>query len=124
MSSTQTQKNDSARSQSIAIDVRANDLVHIGTDTRGHNHYHDVQRDRIVVVDAEHDEYEPDDSALVRRSLVVSPDDVVHVQREGPTEDIVRYLRFVAEHVDEREWTAVHVTVIDDGLFATLGGGA
>jgi hypothetical protein len=122
MSSKQQPKNGSTRC--IAIDVRANDLVHIGTDTRGHNHYHDRQRDRIIVVDADHDEYEADDSVLVRRSLVVDADDVVHVQYKGPTEDIVRYLRFVAEHVDEREWVDVHVTVIDDELLATLGGGA
>ena len=122
MSSKQQLKSGSTRC--IAIDVRANDLVHIGTDTRGHNHYHDVQRDRIVVVDEVHDEYEPEDSALVRRSLVADAGDVVEAIYEGPTDDIAAYIRFVAKYVGERDWMDIHVTVIDDELLATLGGGS
>jgi len=126
MSLHETTDNDCGITQdgSVRVDVRANDLVHIGTDTRGHNHYHDAQRDRILVVNAEHEEYEPEDSVLVRRSLVVDAADVVHVQREGATDDVAQYLRFVADHVDGREWTEVTVTVIDESLLAALGGGA
>jgi hypothetical protein len=122
MSSTQQPKSDSDRS--IALDTRANALVHIGADTRGHNHYYDEDRDRILVVDAEHDEYTRDDGVLVRRSLVADAGDVVEVLRDGPTDDVAAYLRFVADHVDDRDWVSIHVTVIDDELLATLGGGA
>jgi len=112
---------DADGTDGIAVDVRANDLVHIGTDTRGHNHYHDAQRDRILVVDAEHEEY--DRGIFRRRSLVVDAADVVHVQTDGAVDDTRRYLQFVADHVDGRDWDEVHVMLIDEALGAALGGG-
>jgi len=103
----------------IALDVPANDLVHIGTDTLGRNHYYDGQRSRILVVDAEHDEYTR--GAMVWRRLVVGAANVEHIQTDGPTDDLETYIQFIAEEVDDREWDGETVELID--LNALLGGG-
>jgi len=114
MSSTQQPKSDSDRS--IALDTRANALVHIGTDTRGHNHYYDEDRDRILVVDAAHDEYSREDSVAIRRSLVVAPDDIVRIITDGNTDDLEQYLWYVHKEVDGRQWATIEVSIVGGDL--------
>jgi len=123
MATTQEQKSDSAQTQDVAIDVRANDLVHIGTDNHGHNHYYDKQRDRILVVDGKHDEYTRDGSALVRRSLVVGATNVEHIQTEGNTDALDNYIKFIHEDVESREWERIETQLVDlNGMLAGIGG--
>jgi len=112
MSTTERKTVNSIEPDDVAIDVVANDLVHIGQDTQGHNHYFDRQRERVLVVDAEHDEYTRDGSALVRRHLVASAEDVEHIQTEGDTDDLQRYVEFVAKRVEGRDWATVKVSIL------------
>lgn len=110
-----TEQRTGTETEDIAIDVRANDLVHIGIDTKGFSHYLDQQRGRILVVDATHDEYTRDGSALVRRRLVVGAEDVDHVQKDGDTAALKKYVQFVAARVDDRAWESIAVEFIDLG---------
>jgi hypothetical protein len=118
MSTKPQTKKDSAQAQDIAVDVRANDLVHVGIDSQGDNHYLDVQRDRIIVTAATHDEYTNDGSVVCRRSLVAGAADVERVIDFGDS-DLRDYVQFVAARVDDRDWESVTVTFID--LNAVLG---
>jgi hypothetical protein len=116
--SVDTSRSDNGIEQEdVAIDVPANDLVLIGRDDRGFNHYFDARRERILVVDATHEEYTPEGSIRVRRRLVAGAADVEHVQTEGDVSDHDSYVRFLDEEVDDRNWTSIEVTVIGAELF-------
>jgi hypothetical protein len=117
MSTTEPPKENSIEQEDVAIDVPANDLVHIGQDDRGFNHYYDAQRERILVVNAEHEEYTPENSIRVRRRLIVAAADVEHVQTEGDVSDHGSYVEFIAKEVGDRDWTDVEVTVIGGEIF-------
>jgi hypothetical protein len=117
MSVDTTQRNNDVEQADVAIDVPANDLVHIGRDDRGYNHYYDARRERILVVDAAHEEYTPANSIRVRRQLVAGAADVEHVQTEGDVDDHDHYVRFLEEAVEDRHWTTVEVTVIGEQIF-------
>jgi hypothetical protein len=101
----------------VAIDVPANDLVLIGRDDRGFNHYYDARRDRIIVVDATHEEYTPEGSIRVRRRLVADAADVEHIQTEGDVGDHDHYVEFIAKEVEDRDWASIEVTVIGGEIF-------
>lgn len=117
MSVDTTRSDNGIEQEDVAIDVPANDLVLIGRDDRGFNHYYDAQRERILVVDAEHEEYTPEGSIRVRRRLVAGAADVEHVQTEGDVSDHDHYVRFLDEEVEDRDWTDVEVTVIGGEIF-------
>jgi len=114
MATKQPTKNDTAQldTEDVAIDVAANDLVHVGEDTAGYNHYYDRGRDRIVVTDATHEEYTPEDSILVCRRLEADG---------GAVEEIVNdvdgrleaYVQYVLARVDDRTWEEVTVDFLD-----------
>lgn len=111
MSRTQPTVEDST-ARGVAIDVRANDLTHIGTDDLGAQHYYDAQRDRIVVVETTAEEYTREGSALVRSRLVADASEVVDVIDAGG-KDPSDYVEYVADHVDTRDWAAIQLTEID-----------
>lgn len=116
-----TNESTDTETDDIAVDVAANDLVLIGTDNQGDNHYLDVQRQRILVVDTTHEEYTR--GAAVRRRLVAEASEISHIQTDGDTEDLLKYILFVDRRVDGREWESVIVDLIDtDGLLAGIGG--
>lgn len=119
MSTTNDTAENTVEQSDIAIDVAANDLVHIGTDTQGFEHYYDVQRDRIIVVDASHDEYVPEDSIMVRRSLVASASavDAIVGDVDGRLGD---YAIYIDDHVADRDWARFRVNLLDAS--AMLGG--
>lgn len=122
MATKQAPKNDSAQTRDIAIDVLANDLVHLGLDSDGQNHYYDSQRDRIVVTGETHDEYTRDESALVRRSLVAGAATVEEVV-DDIDGDLKTYLQFVASSQVERSWESITVEFVDtDKLLGSVGG--
>jgi len=124
MSVDTTQRENGIEQEDVAIDVPANDLVLIGRDDRGHNHYYDARRDRVLVVDAEHEEYTPEGSIQVRRRLITGAAHVEHVQTDGETRDLKHYVRFVDEAVDDREWALIAVTTISADPFDVIGTGA
>jgi hypothetical protein len=106
----------------VAIDVVANDLVHIGVDSKDLNHYYDEQRDRIIVTSERHEMYSRDGSVLVRRQLVADADAVETVvdDVEGALND---YVLYVAAHVNDRDWVRVTVDLLDAaGLMDGIGG--
>jgi hypothetical protein len=117
MSVDTTRRENGIEQEDVAIDVPANDLVHIGRDDRGFNHYYDAQRDRILVVDATHEEYTPEGSLLVRRRLVAGAADVEHIQTEGDVSDHDHYVEFIAKEVEDRDWADIEVTVIGGEIF-------
>lgn len=107
--------------EDIAIDVAANDLIHIGTDNQGDNHYLDAQRSRILVVDTTHEEYTR--GVVVRRRLVAEASEISHVQTDGDIEDLKKYVLFVDRRVEGRDWETVVVDFIDfGGLLSGVGG--
>lgn len=110
---TQTAK-EAVEQSDVAVDVLANDLVLLGTDSLGYAHYHDRQRDRIVVADATHDEFTCGTSGLVRRSLVVTAADVDDVVPgiDSP-ERVKKYLQYVAARVEDRSWESITVQFVD-----------
>jgi hypothetical protein len=114
MATKQAPKNDSARTDArdVAIDVRANDLKHLGTDTDDLQHYFDAQRERVIVTTATHDEYTATGSALVRRSLVAGAPEVDQIIDAGGNSP-ADYVEYVDEHVDGTEWAAVQLETVD-----------
>jgi hypothetical protein len=95
----------------IAVDVAAEDLVHLGTDGLDRQHYHDRQRGRIIVTETTHDDYTRAGSARVRRRLVASHHDVAHVIADGGNSP-ADYVRYVRDHTDVA-WVAVHLQTVD-----------
>ena len=111
MASTNATQHDSSGTQDIAVDVAAEDLVHVGTDGLDRQHYHDRQRGRIIVTETTHDDYTRAGSARVRRRLVASHHDVARVIDDGGNSP-ADYVRYVRDETDVA-WVAVHLQTVD-----------